>query len=291
MELDLFAQKIGFEVRAVREKGLSARAVLKKKFCNTYSTAHGGYVYAVGHVAAEATAELCLGCAAVVTDASNLYERGLKGAYARAETELLFRDPARIVCRVRVLDPKGMLCLNQIVTLRETAAPRTGPAQLHETLFPAGEDAPLDPVFGARFPHYSPFFGEVCHVFVLGRGKRSMIYAADIHPDTSSVYGAAHGGMIYTLCDVVTCGSAAFLLEKKPVTVSSGIQYLRPATVGPVRAEATLIRAGKQLLFYDVDITDGNGDLTAVAQFVLQSVNYEITNKMTPGYQIRAFRE
>ena len=80
------------------------------------------------------------------------------------------------------------------------------------------------------------------------------------------------------------------LLEKRPVTVSSSIHYLKPATVGPITVEAKLARNGKQLVFYDLNITDGNGELIAVAQFTMQGVDYKAT-ALTKDYQNKAFKE
>ena len=79
------------------------------------------------------------------------------------------------------------------------------------------------------------------------------------------------------------------LLEKRPVTVSSSIHFLRPATEGPVTVEAKLVRNGKQLVFYDLDITDGNGEMVGVALFTMQGVEYKAT--LPQGYQNKAFKE
>lgn len=288
---DPFTRLIDLKVDEVREDGLTARSKLNPDFCNTYSSAHGGYVYALGHTAAVLSAELCLGRQAVAVDVSNLYECSLMGAGARIRTKLIEASPEAIVYRVRVLDSKGKLCLSQLVTLKDTDQPKTGLREFHQTIFAGDENSPIDPVTGIYYPRLSVFFPAVCHIHVLGRGKKGMIYGADICPDTCDGYGAAHSGLIYTCCDCVAGGSAAFLLEKKPVTVSSSIHYLRSAMVGPVKAEARLIRAGKQLLFYDVDVTDGNGDLVAVSHFVMQCVEYKIRSDMKPEYRRKAFKD
>jgi acyl-CoA thioesterase len=286
-----FLELIGLTVEQVTDMGITAKAKLKKDFCNTYSSAHGGYVYSLGHTAAALSAQLCLNRQAVVVDVANQYESSLMISPAKVKTQLLRAGKEIIVYRVQVRDGKGKLCLTQTVTLKEVDYPKTGLPEFKQTVIPGDENSPIDPVTGIYYPRISVFFAEVCHVYVLGRGEKGMIYGGDIYPDTANDYGAAHGGMIYTACDSVTGGSAAFLLEKKPVTVSSSIHYLRSAMVGPIKAEARLIRDGKQLLFYDVDVTDGNDELVAVAQFVLQSVDYKVTNQMKPEYRNKAFKE
>lgn len=286
---DPFSRLIGLEVEEVRQTGLSTRAKLEKEFCNPYSAAHGGYVYAIGHASAALSAELCLGRRAVVVDAVNQYESSLMVSPARVKTQLIRAGRELIVYRVQVRNGKGKLCLSQVITLKEVDYPPVGPRAFRQTIFPGSEDSPVDPVTDIYYPRSSVFFTAVCRIFVLGRGKHGMIYGADIYPETSNIYGAAHGGMIYTCCDSASGGSAAFLLNKKPVTVSSSIHYLRSAMEGPVKAEAKLVRAGKHLLFYDVDVTDGSGELCAIAQFVMQSVEYKVTNELTPEYRKKAF--
>ncbi len=288
---DPFVKLIGLKVDEVRENGLIARSKLNPDFCNTYSSAHGGYVYALGHAAAVLSAELCLGRQTVAVDVSSQYECSLLGIGAHIRTKLIGTDRESIIYRVRITDSNGKLCLSQLVTLKDTDQPREGLREFHQTIFAGNENSPIDPVTGIFYPRLSVFFPAVCHIHVLGRGEKGMIYGADIYPDTCDVYGAAHSGVIYTCCDCVAGGSAAFLLEKRPVTVSSSIHYLRSAKVGPVKAEARLIRAGRQLLFYDVDVTDGNGDLAAVSQFVMQSVEYKLRADLKPEYRRKSFKD
>ena len=49
------------------------------------------------------------------------------------------------------------------------------------------------------------------------------------------------------------------------------------------------MRNGKQLVFYDLDITDANGELIGVAQFIMQGVEYKAN--LPQGYQNKAFKE
>ena len=101
---EALANIIEFEVLEVRENGLLTRAASKKEFCNAYGFAHGGFTYTVGHLAAVASAELCLNRKAVVTDASCEYLTSLNGAYALAETELLRAGNSRMEYRVSIMD-------------------------------------------------------------------------------------------------------------------------------------------------------------------------------------------
>ena len=286
---DSLAKIVAFEVLETRENGLLTRAENKKEFCNAYGFAHGGFVYTVGHLAAIASAEVCLNRKTVVTEASCEYLASLTGAYAYAETELLRAGGTRIEYRVSIRDDKNRECFKQIIILKEVAHAEVTVSGKQPTLFVSKEGDPVDEVTGLAYPRLSPFFATTCHCFMSGRGESGLKYSVDLLDDVYDVYGTAHGGAIYTCCDACAGGSMAMLLEKRPVTVSSSIHFLRPATEGPVTVEAKLIRNGKQLVFYDLDITDANGVLVGVAQFIMQGVEYKAN--LPQGYQNKAFKE
>ncbi|MBQ3011899.1 MAG: PaaI family thioesterase [Oscillospiraceae bacterium] len=286
---DSLAKIVGFEVVEVRENGLLIRAENKKDFCNAYGFAHGGFVYTVGHLAAIASAEVCLGRKTVVTEASCEYLASLKGEYAYAETALLRSGGSRIEYRVYIRDDLGRDCFRQVTILKEVEHEEVTVSGKQPTLFMSKEGDPVDEVTGLAYPRQSPFFATTCHCFMTGRGESGMKYSVDLLDDVYDVYGTAHGGVIYTCCDACAGGSMAMLLEKRPVTVSSSIHYLRPATEGPVTVEAKLVRNGKQLVFYDLDITDAKGELIGVAQFIMQGVEYKAN--LPQGYQNKAFKE
>lgn len=269
---DPMAGLLGVAVESVLPDGIVTRSQVRPDFCNTYSLTHGGYLYALGHITAALSAKLCLGRSAVVVDVTSQYLQPLRTSPARGESQLLRSGRELMVWRVRILDGDGVECLRQTVLLKEVDFPAAAEPVFPVTIHPAAPEAAVDPVTGVAYPRLSTFFGGVCHAHILGRGADGMVYGADLYPDTTNLYGAAHGGMIYTCCDCAAGGSAAFLLGRQAVTVSSTIRYLRSITTGPVRAEVHLVRQGGTLLFYDVDVTDGNGVLSATAQFVLRTM-------------------
>ena len=288
---DPMARLLGVELEQVTPQGIVTRSEIRPEFRNTYSLSHGGYVYALGHITAALSAQICLQRPAVVVDVTSQYLTALKLSPARAESELIRSGRELMVYRVRIRDGEGALCAQQTVLLKEVAFPQAETRTFPQTLSPAPADTPPDPVTGVAYPRISPLFGEVCHAFVLGRGESGMIYGADLYPDTCNLYGAAHGGLIYTCCDSAAGGSAAFLLDRKTITVNSSIRYLRSIRTGPLRAEGRLVRSGNHLLFYDVDVTDGEGVLSATAQFLLQNVNYKVSDAVPREYRRRVFSE
>ena len=289
--LDPFAKKLGLSVVELHEDGLTAEVKIKPDFCNTYSAAHGAFTYSIGQIAAVLSGEFCLGRQTVAVDVSNMHECSLLGKSARIRTKLIDAGADTIAYRVHVMDAKGKLCLSQIVTLRDTAKPRKELSDFRQTVFTAGKDEPVDPVTGVAYPHISVFFPALFGIHILGRGEKGLIYGCDIRPDSCDIYGGAHSSLIYTCCDCVAGGSAAFLLDKKPVTVSSSIHYIRSAEIGPISAEARLIRTGKNLLFYDVDVTDGGGVLVAAAHFVMHIVDYKTRRDLDAEHRLHAFKD
>ena len=287
---DPLALLMGVAVTEEKEHGLSVQAEIKPEFCNPYGFAHGGYVYTLGHITAALSAQICEHRTCVVVDAACQYLSSLKASPARAESELLRSGRELLVYRVKILDAAGRLCFNQTVTLKEVDYAPCAFEPQPQTIF-ADRPGETDPVTGIAYPKLSPFFAQVCHVYMTGRGESGLIYGADLSPETVNQYGSAHGGLLYTMCDACAGGTMSMLQEKRPVTVASQISYLHPAKTGPVHAEARLVRDGKQLTFYDIDITDGTGTLVATAQFTMQGVAYQTTENFGKEYHNKAFKD
>ncbi len=87
--------------------------------------------------------------------------------------------------------------------------------------------------------------------------------------DTSTNhFKAAHGGYIFGLADTAA-GIAAMTDGRTAVTVSSNIDYLKPATTKTIKAIATCTKNGKTISFFEVKIYDEEDNLIAKS-----NVNY-----------------
>ena len=76
-----------------------------------------------------------------------------------------------------------------------------------------------------------------------------------------------HGGAIATLIDTAAT-AAAWATPTPPenlrgTTVALNVSYLTAANSADLRAEARVLRRGKNLSFIDVEVTDGDGALVA----------------------------
>ncbi|MGE4549351.1 MAG: PaaI family thioesterase [Intestinibacillus sp.] len=91
----------------------------------------------------------------------------------------------------------------------------------------------------------------------------------DLTPETLNPLGNAHGGTLFTLCDVAA-GSAAASHGRVAVTLSSIINYLRPGKAGEtLRATASELKTGKNTSVYNVDVRDTEGALIANCTFTM----------------------
>jgi acyl-CoA thioesterase len=88
-----------------------------------------------------------------------------------------------------------------------------------------------------------------------------------------SIFGRAHGGILFTLADHVggVCGNS---LGRKAILVESSIQYVKgPVEGDTVISEARLIHKGKKIGRIDITISEEGGDLLALMHMVFYISN------------------
>ena len=90
--------------------------------------------------------------------------------------------------------------------------------------------------------------------------------------------GFAHGGPIFSLADIAFGAAANEGCEHFVVTLSTSIEYLRPGALGPLMAEARVIRSGKHIQNYEVQVFDGAGELIARTM----TSGYTTTSRLYP---------
>lgn len=89
----------------------------------------------------------------------------------------------------------------------------------------------------------------------------------DVRRELTQNDGLLHGGALASLIDTAAAFAALTLLEEneKSATIDLNVQYLRPVTVGKVRARATVLRAGRRTISLSVEVTDDSESVVAVA--------------------------
>jgi uncharacterized protein (TIGR00369 family) len=91
-------------------------------------------------------------------------------------------------------------------------------------------------------------------------------------PEALGATGQLHGGVVALLCDVAcaVAASSASTYDHEAhalVTADLHVRYLASAKGDRVRAEASVVKAGRALVVVEGRVTDGEGRLVAIADF------------------------
>ena len=75
--------------------------------------------------------------------------------------------------------------------------------------------------------------------------------------------GVLQGGCAMTLADVSFWIAGMTVMGEEPgaMTLQMSSSFLRPATLGDLRSEARILRAGKRILYGEASVTDARGNL------------------------------
>lgn len=91
----------------------------------------------------------------------------------------------------------------------------------------------------------------------------------DMRPEVLNPLGIAHGGTIYTLCDVAA-GTAAASRGRVAVTLNASIDYYKPGLAGETLiARAFERKCGRTTNVYHVEVHDAQGTHVADARFTM----------------------
>ena len=75
--------------------------------------------------------------------------------------------------------------------------------------------------------------------------------------------GVVQGGCAMTLADVAFWIAGMTVMGEDPsaVTLQQSSSFLRPATLGDLRSEARILRAGRRILYGEASVLDARGNL------------------------------
>ncbi|WP_193043972.1 PaaI family thioesterase [Mycolicibacterium baixiangningiae] len=92
-----------------------------------------------------------------------------------------------------------------------------------------------------------------------------MVVEMENRPNLANTRGALQGGLVATLIDIAGGRLADRLVAdgQSVTTADMTVHFLAPVVVGPARAEATVVRAGKRIIVTAVDVTDVGRDRLA----------------------------
>jgi uncharacterized protein (TIGR00369 family) len=93
------------------------------------------------------------------------------------------------------------------------------------------------------------------------------IFRLDVRASHKQIHGVVHGGILAALADT-TAAIAAYTTVPKGTeiaTVELSINYLEPVPGGRIKADARVLRAGRNFVVTECEIFNENGSLAAKA--------------------------
>ncbi len=126
-----------------------------------------------------------------------------------------------------------------------------------------------------------PFFDQLPHRFV--DHPDGIAVELDLIDSLRGPGGALHGGAVATLVDVAGASAVAKASGRLVATSSAAVSYLSAGRVGPIRAEAAVLRLATNHGVADVRVYDAGKDdrLVAVAQLTLSFLPGDVFDHKT----------
>jgi uncharacterized protein (TIGR00369 family) len=97
--------------------------------------------------------------------------------------------------------------------------------------------------------------------------KGRAIFLLDVRPHHKQIHGVVHGGILAALADT-TAAIAAYTTVPpgtEIATVELKINYLEPVPGGRIKADARVLRAGRNFVVTECEIFNENGSMAAKA--------------------------
>ncbi|HEY4979621.1 MAG TPA: PaaI family thioesterase [Candidatus Acidoferrum sp.] len=107
------------------------------------------------------------------------------------------------------------------------------------------------------------------------------VFRLDVRPRHKQIHGVVHGGILAALADT-TGAIAAYTAVPRGVelaTLELKINYLEPVPGGRVKAEAKVLRAGRNFIVVECEIFNESGSLAAKASMTFSAAAGHILKK------------
>ena len=105
-------------------------------------------------------------------------------------------------------------------------------------------------------------YNKYNHIFVTDVEPESAVVEAELRPESLNLLGMAHGGFVYSMCDVAA-GVIIAQYADKFVTLSGNLYFMRPSKGKKLRCEARIIKRGRTVNVVDTCVFDDSGAVTA----------------------------
>jgi acyl-CoA thioesterase len=107
------------------------------------------------------------------------------------------------------------------------------------------------------------------------------VFRLDVRPRHKQIHGVVHGGILAALADT-TGAIAAYTAVPRGVelaTLELKINYLEPVPGGRVKAEAKVLRAGRNFIVVECEIFNESGSLAAKASMTFSAAAGHLLKK------------
>jgi len=108
------------------------------------------------------------------------------------------------------------------------------------------------------------------------------IFRLDVRPSHKQIHDVVHGGILAALADT-TAAIAAYTSVPKGVelaTLELKINYLEPVPGGTIKADARVLRAGRNFVVTECEIFNESGSLAAKALLTFSAAGGHSMNKL-----------
>lgn len=86
-------------------------------------------------------------------------------------------------------------------------------------------------------------FNKYNHIFATDIEPELAVVEAELRPESMNPLGMAHGGFVYSMCDIAA-GVVVSQYAGKFVTLSGNLYFMRPGKGKKLRCEARIIKRG-----------------------------------------------
>jgi uncharacterized protein (TIGR00369 family) len=107
------------------------------------------------------------------------------------------------------------------------------------------------------------------------------IFRLDVRPKHKQIHGVVHGGILAALADTTAAIAAYTVIPRgtELATLELKIKYLEPVPGGRVKADARVLRAGRNFIVTECDIFNETGSLAAKAILTFSAAAGHILKK------------
>jgi uncharacterized protein (TIGR00369 family) len=107
------------------------------------------------------------------------------------------------------------------------------------------------------------------------------IFRMDVRPKHKQIHGVVHGGILAALADTTAAIAAHTVIPRgmELATLELKINYLEPVPGGRVKADAKVLRSGRNFIVTECDIFNETGSLAAKAILTFSAASGHVLKK------------